>query len=135
MNHILTTTLSLLSLSCFGQTYKFRTLEYSVILKDKHAQFICASGWADSKFLVTVNTDEKKVHFYDGDKKDFDVIELGEVWTDAYNDTWYQMECLDKDGKKCVIRERLLNKPEGKEKFMLYIDYSDIGYIYKMKED
>ncbi len=135
MKYLFIAILCLWGKSSYEQTYKFKTTKVKVVVKDKNSDFSACSDWEKVSVVVTINRSDKKIHIYDAEDQDFDVLKVEDSWTDEYKGEWHKLYCLNKEGKKCYIRECALFNPKDETKYMLYIDYSDTAIIFAMKED
>lgn len=117
------------------QYYKYKATRYRDILKDKDQEFMYAADWSDISTVIVVNIPDMKLIIYTETNQDFDVLKVDDSWEDDFKDSWLKLHCLDKDGKKCEIRECRLAKPKDENEYILYVDYLDITYVYAMKRD
>src|SRR5260221_7389762 len=99
MKYLFIAILCLWGKSSYEQTYKFKTTKVKVVVKDKNSDFSACSDWEKVSVVVTINRSDKKIHIYDAEDQDFDVLKVEDSWTDEYKGEWHKLYCLNKEGK------------------------------------
>lgn len=121
-------------LSNFGisQTYKDRAIEVSYKTINSYGNWTEFSDWQDCNIIIVTDLDNKTFTIYSKEIQEFDIIKFFPTKTDENGQKIYEMLCVDKDGKRCHIRHRFLNKGQY-ARTQLYVDYNNIIFVYNLE--
>jgi hypothetical protein len=113
----------------YGQTYKFKTSGYSVMLKDQKGK---SGKWSDLdlvNILVTLDTDKNRVTVYS------EVIQLFEIidyipFEENETDGVYTFTCKDNNGEDCTLS--IITRKKQDNRKQLYIHYDNRIIVYNI---
>lgn len=89
------------------------------------------SDWTDCSVLVVINTDRDEINIYSSEPQELTVYAGdGEFYPDNNGGEQAEFKCVDADGTRCTVRLRVQNDGQ----LQLYVDYSNISYVYCLEE-
>ena len=119
-----------LGVSVYGQVYKYRAKECAIKTKDSYNRWTDWSDWQTCDILTVINFDKSKVTIYSKETQEFDVVE---TYPKEYNDKGevvFKLFVIDRNGLRCNIRQVFVKSNTYHSQ--LYIDYSDVMYVYNL---
>jgi len=116
------------SLSAYSQISKSRATQYTYKSRTKSG-WSSWSDWKNCNVLIVTDLDKMKFKIYSENIQEFDIIKFLEKKINKEGGETYEMFCVDKDGKQCRIRQKFLSEYNS-DGFQLYVDYSNISYVY-----
>ena len=117
---------------CFSQISKDRAIEVSYKTMNSYGKWSAFSEWQDCNIVIVTDLDKNLFTIYSKEIQEFDIIKFFPTITDENGQKIYEMLCIDKDGKRCHIRYRFLNKGQY-ARSQLYIDYNNIIFVYNLE--
>ena len=128
--------ISFLLLQSYSKT--FSQVEKFKVFQDKSFNPVSAESsvsWSEVDILMVLNLDKKKLHVYANAETDIDIIEFLPTTTDNDGNTWIKYKGIDQDGLRCSIEWEVFKDQSGMHKFTVFLEYSNIYFIYRLKED
>ena len=116
----------------FSQTYKDRAIEFAYKTENAYGNWTDWSEWNECNVVIVTNLDKMIFTIYSKETQEFDIVDLLPKKYDKEGYEIYEMVCIDKNGSKCHIRHRFLNK-NSSPRSQLYVDYSNIIYVYNLE--
>jgi hypothetical protein len=86
----------------------------------------------DCRILVVFNNDQERIQVFSKETQTFDITSYGEVITDPDGDDYVDMDAVDQNGKRCLIRFVNLRKTSRTGRVQLYVHYQDVSLLYNM---
>ena len=85
------------------------------------------TDWEDCSILVVLNTDKEEINIYSAEPQELTIYAGdGEFYPDNSGGKQAEFKCVDLDGQRCTVRIRI----QGDGQWQLYVDYSNISYVY-----
>ena len=98
----------LMTFSASAQVYKFRTTDYTFRQTLTNSRGSEWAPWEEVNALITIDTDESRIHIYTKETQVYDIIDYNSPKTKNENDITLIYSCIDKGGSSCTIKlERL----------------------------
>lgn len=107
---------------------KMRATSFAIKSTDDYGYWSDWSDWEDCSVLVVINVTNDRVNIYSGTPQVYDIYDYGEEEYDD-NGTTTTFNCIDDEGLQCDMRIRIQNDGQ----VQLYIDYSDIMWVYNVE--
>ena len=118
-----------LGLETEAQVYKFTATDFAY-RTNEGGVWSEWSDWSDCHILVVVNLDRGEIEIYSDELQEFSIYDAGTSHYDSDGGEQMDLKCVDIDGIRCGVRVRVQH--DGL--VQLYIDYSDISYVYCLQE-
>lgn len=109
---------------------KWQATELSYKTADDWGNWSSWSDWEDVSILVVINTANDRVNIYSSEPQEYDIYDYEPEKTDSDGGTSITFHCIDANGLRCGMRLRV----QADGQVQLYIDYSDIMFVYNIKE-
>ena len=132
MKKIILCILFFLSLNFYGQVYKNRAIEVAYKSMNDNGSWTTFSDWKECNIIIVTDLDKNMFTIYSEEIQEFDIIKFYPAKIDEKGYKTYEMFCIDKNGKKCQIRNRFLNG-NNYAKSQLYVDYNDVIIVYNLQ--
>ena len=116
----------------FSQTYKDRAIEFAYKNEDNYGNWTDWSEWNECNIIIVSNLEKMTFTIYSKETQEFDIVDFLPKKYDKDGFEIFEMVCIDKNGVKCHIRQRFLNK-NSSPRSQLYVDYSNIIYVYNLE--
>lgn len=132
MKKILLALFSLLLLSgvdANAQVYKFKTTDFAYRTCED-GMWSDWSDWTDSSILVVINLDREQIDIYSSEPQEFTIYDSDDVHEDRDGGSQMELKCVDGEGLRCTVRLRV----QSDGVMQLYVDYSDVSYVYCLEE-
>lgn len=114
-----------------AQNYKYNTTDFAFKIQDEYGTWSDWSDWIETRCLVNINLDREEICIYSDKPQEFSIYEYDEdTFDDEEGGSQFEMSCIDADGLRCNVRLRVQN--DGL--LQLYVDYSDVMYVYCLEE-
>lgn len=113
-----------------AQVYRFKATDFAYRVCDDDGYWSEWTDWEDCNLLVVVNVDREQIDIYSSEPQSFIFYEVGDETEDSDGGTQVEFRCVDADGLRCTIRRRV----QSDGQLQIYIDYSDISYVYCIEE-
>ena len=120
------------STASFSQTYKYHATSFAI--KDLTYYKSEWSDWKECYIPMVFNFDKSKLTIYSNTTQDFDLLNVAETYYDKNGNKTYLIKAIDKDGKRCDIRQVFITNPKTIVS-QVYIDYLDVSYVYNLEKD
>ena len=114
----------------YSQVYKNRAKQFAVKSKSDYGGWTKWSDWDDCNLIVVINLDKSTFTIYSKETQEFDIVEHFPKIVDDDGIPVFKMLCIDKDGLRCHIRQRFIKNDYFTSQ--LYIDYSNLSYVYNL---
>ncbi|MBO5716586.1 MAG: hypothetical protein J6R50_00490 [Alistipes sp.] len=119
---------------CFGleaqaQVYKFNATNFAYRVNDEGV-WSEWSDWEDCQILVVINLDTADIDIYSSEPQDFSIYDASSSYYDSDGGEQMDLKCVDANGIRCGVRVRV----QSDGLVQLYVDYSDISYVYCLQE-
>lgn len=106
------------------------------IFFEENGRVDIGTGWKDSITVIVIDRKEAKMNFYGADNSSYDLVSKPEKYSVDNHDVLRWFPCIDEKGSKCAIRLKTLGKTSlNKAVWLLYIDYKDVTYVYRVTYD
>lgn len=122
--------LCLTAFESFAQNFKFMSTDFAYKVLQDNGYWSDWSEWEESRCLININLDREEINIYSQEPQEFTIYDMMDPETDSEGGKQYKMKCVDGDGLRCSVRLRI--QTDGQRQ--LYVDYSDIMYVYCMVE-
>ena len=109
-----------------AQNYKFMSTDFAVKVKQDNGYWSDWSDWQESHCLININLDREEVNIYSKEPQEFTIYSVMDSEIDSDGGEQFKMKCVDGEGLRCTIRLRV--QSDGQKQ--LYVDYSDLMYVY-----
>jgi hypothetical protein len=116
--------------STHGKVIKLRTTAFSSRHKINEYSWSNWRDWEKASVLITIDTDNDRITIYSAERQVYDIAENEGESTDEDGDETLSLYCVDNDGTKCRVRLVYLNSQN--ERIQLYVDYSDVSWVYNV---
>ncbi len=107
--------------------FKFRVIRGMSLVDDKYGDFQYMKDWADTSFLVQLDTEGKTLSFFTSPITVYDFVTTATKFSDGGSD-FIRWTFLDKNAVRGTFKI-MLPYPNEKACF-LYIIYSNVTYVY-----
>ena len=114
------------SINTFGQVSKLRTTSYS----SKTLKNNIWTEWNEltsADILITVDEGKSRIIIYSNKTQVYDIAKKERKTIDEDGDVTFHFQCVNQEGLNCRIR---LLKMVKTEKYQLYVDFSDLKFVY-----
>lgn len=116
--------------SAFCQVYKLRTTAISYKYKINESSWSDWVEWEETSVLVIIDVNKERITVYYKEIQEYDIYQSEGKNIDDEGDERITYYCINKDGLKCRIRlAKLVSRGGGMQ---LYIDYSDVLFVYNI---
>ena len=112
-----------------AQTYKYQTTDFAYKTKNSKGYWSDWSDWEEVRCLVSISLDRDVINIYSQEPQEFDIYDQDGKSEDN-NGSSFSLRCIDKVGLRCGVRFR----KQDNGVLQLYIEYSDMIYVYCLKE-
>lgn len=119
--------LGISTVSLSQEATKLKSTSYSSRFKNDYGRWSEWSKWETTEVLIVVKED--RISIYSKRRQEYDVIKYNDKYIDPEGDTVLKMSCVDQDGDLCTLR--LISRKSGT--LQLYVDFSDIMWVYNVK--
>lgn len=128
----LTSTIILLvfSMTSYGQVYKLKSSSLSIKTKINDYKWSDWSDWEEASILITIDVNKDRITIYSKETQIYDVAENEGESYDSDGDKTLSFYCVDKNGLTCRIRLIKLISQDNRNQ--LYVDYSDMKWVYNV---
>ncbi len=118
------------ALASHADVYKYKTSSIALRSVNSYGNWTDWSDWEDCSVLVVINTDKDLITIYSAERQEFDVYDGGNGFVrDAGGGQTWTLRCVDVDGVRCEVRIRI----QSDGQYQLYIDYSNLSYVYNIE--
>ena len=122
----------LISVTVHAQVYKYSTTGFSYkSYNETYGYWGEWSDWEYSNLLVVLDLGRERITVYTDDLQEYDIYDVDEDQYDSDGDLCLSMSCVDQDGNRCGVR---LLYNDNVEAMQLYIDYSNVTFVYNIEE-
>ncbi len=117
--------------------FKYRSTKFQLVLKDKNGEFQASDCMSETNLIIVMNfaVKVKRIKIYTNHEQSYDILTIGKSYVDEDGDKWFKIDCINEDGLQCQIRERRLSSSEDNNNIVLYVDFSNMTYVYRMHLD
>ncbi len=113
-----------------ADVFKYKSTAISMRTLNDNGRWSNWSDWEDCSVLVVINIDKDQINIYSAEPQEFDIYEAGDGFErDAGNGETWTLKCVDADGLRCEVRIRVQDDGQCQ----LYVDYSDLSYVYNIE--
>lgn len=119
--------IAFISLGVNAEVYKYKSESFSYKTLDNYGYWSEWSDWVNSSVLVVVDIDKDVIRIYSEEPQEFDILYAEDTYDSEYN-AMLMCQCVDADGVECQLRIRA--NTDGT--LQLYVDYSNIMYVYNI---
>lgn len=120
----------------YGQVKKYKVFKSQKVYYDKDGNYVASTDWEPCDDLFVWNKPKNKVQIYSlPEDKEYDITQRVEEFEDQLDNNCVNYKGVDKKGIKCVIRTVSLKTPSGKHMATVYIDYSNMSYVFRLKDN
>lgn len=116
----------MMAVSASAEVINVDARSFSYKYKMDSGKWTAWSDWERSTVSIEIDTDESKIVIYSKEPQRFEIVE-SERTEDKKSETLV-CQCVDVDGKRCNVRLRITKD----ERCQLYVDYSDLVYVYTL---
>ena len=114
-----------------AQVAKYRATEFAIKTQKSNGYWTDWSDWQKTSVLIVMNLNNSTIQIYSQQTQEFDIIETVKDWHyDDQGGEQFEVACVDVDGLRCHMRFR--KQRDGQ--LQLYVDYSDLMYVYAIEE-
>jgi hypothetical protein len=115
----------------YSQVIKYKADGISIKTKNEYTnQWSEWSKWEEVNILITIDPSIQRIKIFSKADQVYDIIQSYGESTDKDGDKTYKWQCVNEDGRKCIIRLVRLYSVEGKTQ--LYIDFADMMWVYSI---
>lgn len=113
-----------------AQNLKYYTTDFALKVQYDDGSWSDWTDWEDSHCLVNINLDREEINIYSSTPQEFTIYRYEEdsIYDDGGGEQ-LKLFCVDKDGLRCEIRLRIYEQA-----LQLYVDYSDVIFVYNLVE-
>lgn len=122
--------LMLCGIASASDILKWQATELSYKTADDWGNWSSWSDWEEVSILVVVNTATDRVNIYSSTPQEYDIYDYEPEKTDGEGGTTITLHCVDANGLRCDMRLRV----QADGQVQLYVDYSDIVFVYNIQE-
>ncbi len=116
----------MMAVSASAEVINVDARSFSYKYKMDSGKWTAWSDWERSTVSIEIDTDNLKVVIYSKEQQRFEITDV-ERKDDKKSETLV-CQCTDADGKRCTVRLRITKD----ERCQLYVDYSDLVYVYTL---
>ena len=117
--------LLLFSFSSFGQTYKWRSSDFSLRVT-QDGEWRSWTEWASSSVLIVAQ--DQRVNVYSSTPQTYDMIETVSKEYDKDNNPIYSVMCVDENGTKC----KMICYHTANDGSYVIFEFSNLNLMYKV---
>ena len=112
-----------------AETIKLNATSFAYKYQNEYGYWTDWTDWEDCRILVVINTETDRINIYSNSHQEYDVYDYTPEYSDDKGGRTTTFKCVDADGDRCEIRLR--QQRDGQ--FQLYIDYSNIMWVYTIE--
>lgn len=113
-----------------AEALKFNATSFAYKTQNNYGYWSDWSNWESCHILVVLNSDAERINIYSSTPQEYDIYDyLGESY-DVDGGTISTFKCIDAEGIRCTIRFR--QQSDGQ--WQLYVDYSNIMWVYSIQK-
>ncbi|MCB0747187.1 MAG: hypothetical protein KDC90_06945 [Ignavibacteriae bacterium] len=120
----------LLSSLTYAQIRKLRTTGVAVKYKLSDYRWGDWSDFEETSILIVMDLDKDRITIYSDETQIYDVAQDEGRTTDSDGDDFWSFYCINSEGLACRVRLAKLNSQNGR--YQLYIDFSDMKWVYNL---
>ena len=113
-----------------AQNYKYMSTDFSIKILQDNGYWSDWSDWAESHCLININLDREEINIYSEEPQEFTIYGMEETERDSDGGEQLKFKCIDVDGLRCSVRLRV----QSDGQMQLYVDYSDVMYVYCIED-
>lgn len=117
------------SIVIYAQTYKYYTDSFSYKIYNG-VSWSDWSKWQNSHILVVISIDRDIISIYSENIQEYDIYKYDGKESDGNGGNILIFSCVNRDGLRCRIRFRI----QSDKSKQLYVDFSDIMWVYNLIE-
>jgi hypothetical protein len=115
--------------------YKYKAFQTATIDNTKNSIYTADVEWKKVDILVVLNVEKKKLKIYSEAEQDIDLIREMEENTHGTNNKWIREVGIDENGLKCNIEMEIFTDQSGIHVATLFVEYSDLAFVYRLQND
>lgn len=93
------------------------------------------SEWKETDILICIDLTKDKLTIFSKETQVINIVTYGASWINSKGNTEWEFSAIDFNGNRCTITYILFADKSGTHVATLAVNYSDISFRYRLKEN